>query len=159
MESGNPTVEVDVFTENGAFGRAAVPSGASTGVHEAVELRDGDKSSYLGKSVVKAVGNVNTSIYDEIVGEEANEEESNNPENNTESVPSEGSEIVNNESTENCATNRVRLERGAGRNHPAVRAAADGTQRVHNAFASSSSVPSLAGFCAAHSRQIDIVDS
>ena len=54
---GNPTVEVDVVTENGAFGRAAVPSGASTGINEAVELRDGDKSKYLGKGVLKAVSN------------------------------------------------------------------------------------------------------
>ena len=51
---GNPTIEVDVFTEDGAFGRAAVPSGASTGIHEAIELRDGDKSNFLGKSVMKA---------------------------------------------------------------------------------------------------------
>lgn len=65
---GNPTVEVDVITESGYFGRAAVPSGASTGVHEAVELRDGDKGRYLGKGVLKAVNNVNTIIADEIVG-------------------------------------------------------------------------------------------
>lgn len=65
---GNPTVEVDVFTETGAFGRAAVPSGASTGTHEAVELRDGDKKRYLGKGVLKAVENVNTKIAEEIVG-------------------------------------------------------------------------------------------
>ncbi len=65
---GNPTVEVDVITESGYFGRAAVPSGASTGVHEAIELRDGDKSRYLGKGVLKAVNNVNTIIADEIVG-------------------------------------------------------------------------------------------
>ncbi|MBS1491074.1 MAG: phosphopyruvate hydratase [Bacteroidetes bacterium] len=65
---GNPTVEVDVFTENGAFGRAAVPSGASTGTHEAVELRDGDKKNYLGKGVLKAVDNVNTKIAAEVVG-------------------------------------------------------------------------------------------
>ncbi|HAY89613.1 MAG TPA: phosphopyruvate hydratase [Bacteroidetes bacterium] len=71
---GNPTIEVDVYTEGGAFGRAAVPSGASTGVHEAVELRDGDKSNYMGKSVMKAVGNVNTEIYDEIVGEDVFEQ-------------------------------------------------------------------------------------
>ncbi len=71
---GNPTVEVDVFTEDGAFGRAAVPSGASTGVHEAVELRDGDKSTYLGKSVIKAVSNVNTIIAEEIVGEDVFEQ-------------------------------------------------------------------------------------
>jgi enolase len=56
---GNPTIEVEVLTENGAFGRAAVPSGASTGVHEAVELRDDDKSKYMGKGVLKAVANVN----------------------------------------------------------------------------------------------------
>ena len=49
---GNPTVEVDIYTDNGAFGRAAVPSGASTGVHEAVELRDGDKKKYMGKGVL-----------------------------------------------------------------------------------------------------------
>ncbi len=65
---GNPTVEVDVFTENGAFGRAAVPSGASTGVNEAVELRDGDKTKYLGKGVLKAVSNVNDIIAPELVG-------------------------------------------------------------------------------------------
>jgi len=71
---GNPTIEVDVFTEGGAFGRAAVPSGASTGVHEAVELRDGDMDNYMGKSVMKAVGNVNTDIYEEIVGEDVFEQ-------------------------------------------------------------------------------------
>lgn len=65
---GNPTVEVDVITENGAFGRAAVPSGASTGVNEAVELRDGDKSKYLGKGVLKAVSNVNDIIAPELLG-------------------------------------------------------------------------------------------
>lgn len=65
---GNPTVEVDVFTENGAFGRAAVPSGASTGVHEAVELRDDDKSVYMGKGVLKAVANVNDVIAPELIG-------------------------------------------------------------------------------------------
>ena len=65
---GNPTVEVDVYTTNGAVGRAAVPSGASTGIHEAVELRDGDKSLYLGKGVLKAVSNVNTIIADELLG-------------------------------------------------------------------------------------------
>mgnify|MGYP000153288774 FL=1 len=65
---GNPTVEVDVITESGYSGRAAVPSGASTGVHEAVELRDGDKGRYLGKGVLKAVNNVNTIIADEIMG-------------------------------------------------------------------------------------------
>ncbi len=65
---GNPTVEVDVITANGAFGRAAVPSGASTGAHEAVELRDGDKSKYLGRGVLKAVYNVNKAINDELHG-------------------------------------------------------------------------------------------
>ncbi len=65
---GNPTIEVDVFTESGAFGRAAVPSGASTGKHEAVELRDGDKKNYMGKGVRKAVENVNFKIAAEIVG-------------------------------------------------------------------------------------------
>jgi enolase len=65
---GNPTIEVDVVTESGAFGRAAVPSGASTGTHEAVELRDGDKKKFLGKGVLKAVENVNTKIAAEIVG-------------------------------------------------------------------------------------------
>ncbi|HBZ66718.1 MAG TPA: phosphopyruvate hydratase [Bacteroidales bacterium] len=65
---GNPTVEVDVITENGVLGRAAVPSGASTGVHEAVELRDGDKGNFLGKGVLKAVQNVNTTINDELKG-------------------------------------------------------------------------------------------
>lgn len=65
---GNPTVEVDVVTESGAVGRAAVPSGASTGTHEAVELRDGDKKVYVGKGVLKAVENVNTKIASEIVG-------------------------------------------------------------------------------------------
>ncbi len=65
---GNPTVEVDVYTTNGAFGRAAVPSGASTGIHEAVELRDGDAKLYLGKGVLKAVENVNTIIAEELLG-------------------------------------------------------------------------------------------
>lgn len=65
---GNPTVEVEVITESGAFGRGIVPSGASTGEHEAVELRDGDKERYLGKGVTKAVENVNTLIADEIIG-------------------------------------------------------------------------------------------
>ncbi|MCC5920061.1 MAG: phosphopyruvate hydratase [Cyclobacteriaceae bacterium] len=66
---GNPTVEVEVTTEAGVMGRAAVPSGASTGVHEAVELRDGDKSKYLGKGVLKAVENVNRVIAPELEGE------------------------------------------------------------------------------------------
>ena len=65
---GNPTVEVDVLTDEGAMGRAAVPSGASTGIHEAVELKDNDKKKYLGKGVLKAVKNVNTVIADNIVG-------------------------------------------------------------------------------------------
>ncbi|MFI3278196.1 MAG: phosphopyruvate hydratase [Rikenellaceae bacterium] len=65
---GNPTLEVDVMTESGAFGRAAVPSGASTGENEALELRDGDKSRFLGKGVEKAVANVNTKIADAILG-------------------------------------------------------------------------------------------
>ncbi|MCB0805643.1 MAG: phosphopyruvate hydratase [Bacteroidales bacterium] len=65
---GNPTIEVDVMTQNGIVGRAAVPSGASTGVHEAVELRDGDKSVYLGKGVQKAVHNVNNVLNEELKG-------------------------------------------------------------------------------------------
>jgi enolase len=68
---GNPTVEVEVFLLSGAVGRAAVPSGASTGVHEAVELRDGDAGRYLGKGVLKAVDNVNTTIADELIGWDA----------------------------------------------------------------------------------------
>lgn len=65
---GNPTIEVDVHTSNGVVGRAAVPSGASTGIHEAVELRDGDKNVYLGKGVLKAVRNVNTTIAQNLIG-------------------------------------------------------------------------------------------
>ena len=65
---GNPTIEVDVITDEGGFGRAAVPSGASTGVHEAVELRDNDKKVYLGKGVLKAVANVNDTIAPELEG-------------------------------------------------------------------------------------------
>ena len=65
---GNPTIEVDVYTESGAFGRAAVPSGASTGENEALELRDGDKSRYLGKGVLKAVANVNDVIAPKLIG-------------------------------------------------------------------------------------------
>ncbi len=65
---GNPTVEVDVITEDGALGRAAVPSGASTGAHEAVELRDGDKKVYMGKGVLKAVENVNEKIANKLIG-------------------------------------------------------------------------------------------
>ncbi|AKP80018.1 MULTISPECIES: phosphopyruvate hydratase [Priestia] len=71
---GNPTVEVEVYTESGAFGRAIVPSGASTGEHEAVELRDGDKSRYLGKGVLKAVENVNEIIAPELVGMDATDQ-------------------------------------------------------------------------------------
>lgn len=68
---GNPTVEVDVYLESGAKGRAIVPSGASTGAHEAVELRDGDKSRYMGKGVLKAVENVNEIIAPEVIGMDA----------------------------------------------------------------------------------------
>ena len=71
---GNPTVEVEVFLEDGSSGRAAVPSGASTGEHEAVELRDGDKKRYLGKGVLKAVDNVNKVIAPEIIGLDALEQ-------------------------------------------------------------------------------------
>ncbi|MGD9668179.1 MAG: phosphopyruvate hydratase [Hyphomicrobiaceae bacterium] len=71
---GNPTVEVDVVLEDGAFGRAAVPSGASTGAHEAVELRDGDKERYLGKGVTKAVDAVNGEIYDALAGMDAEDQ-------------------------------------------------------------------------------------
>ncbi|HEY5139195.1 MAG TPA: phosphopyruvate hydratase, partial [Methylococcales bacterium] len=65
---GNPTIEVDVFTSNGVMGRAAVPSGASTGIHEACELRDGDKAIYGGKGVLKAVQNVNKVLAEELKG-------------------------------------------------------------------------------------------
>ncbi len=68
---GNPTVEAEVILQSGAFGRAAVPSGASTGVHEAVELRDGDKKRFAGKGVLKAVENVNDKIYDALAGIDA----------------------------------------------------------------------------------------
>ncbi len=68
---GNPTIEVDVALEGGALGRAAIPSGASTGEHEAVELRDGDKTRYMGKGVLTAVKNVNDIIANEIIGEDA----------------------------------------------------------------------------------------
>ncbi len=71
---GNPTLEVEVFLESGAFGRAAVPSGASTGEREAMELRDGDKSRYLGKGVLKAIDNVNNVIAEEIIGMEADDQ-------------------------------------------------------------------------------------
>ncbi len=65
---GNPTVEVDVFLENGDMGRAAVPSGASTGEYEAVELRDGEKDRYLGKGVKKAVQNISKEITPALIG-------------------------------------------------------------------------------------------
>src|SRR5438128_10172304 len=65
---GNPTVEADVLTDEGVLGRAAVPSGASTGIHEAVELRDGEKKIYLGKGVLKAVKNVNDIIAPVLIG-------------------------------------------------------------------------------------------
>ena len=71
---GNPTVEVDVFLENGISGRAAVPSGASTGKFEAVELRDGDKSRYNGKGVLKAVNNVNDKINKVLIGLDVNDQ-------------------------------------------------------------------------------------
>ncbi len=71
---GNPTVEVDVVLEDGSMGRAAVPSGASTGAHEAVELRDGDKARYLGKGVTKAAAAVNGDIFDALAGMEAEDQ-------------------------------------------------------------------------------------
>merc|ERR1712225_189365 len=71
---GNPTVEVDVTTEKGLF-RAAVPSGASTGIYEAIELRDGDKSKWLGKGVTKAVKNVNEVIAPKIIGKDVTKQE------------------------------------------------------------------------------------
>jgi enolase len=71
---GNPTIEVEVLLESGAFGRAAVPSGASTGENEALELRDGDKTRYLGKGVLKAVDNVNNIIADELIGMDATDQ-------------------------------------------------------------------------------------
>lgn len=71
---GNPTIEVEVYTESGAFGRGMVPSGASTGEYEAVELRDGDKSRYSGKGVQKAVDNVNNIIAEAILGYDVREQ-------------------------------------------------------------------------------------
>lgn len=71
---GNPTVEAEVYCEDGSFGRAAVPSGASTGVHEAVEMRDGDKAIYMGKGVLSAVENVNTIIAESVVGLEVTDQ-------------------------------------------------------------------------------------
>ncbi len=72
---GNPTVEVDVYLENGIMGRAAVPSGASTGVREALELRDQDKNRYLGKGTLKAVSNVNGDLRNAVIGMDANDQE------------------------------------------------------------------------------------
>jgi len=71
---GNPTVECDVLLESGVMGRAAVPSGASTGSREAIELRDGDKSRYLGKGVLKAVEHINTEISEAVLGLDASEQ-------------------------------------------------------------------------------------
>ena len=71
---GNPTVECDVLLESGVMGRAAVPSGASTGSREAIELRDGDSSRYLGKGVLKAVGHINTEISESVLGLDASEQ-------------------------------------------------------------------------------------
>ncbi|HTP65801.1 MAG TPA: phosphopyruvate hydratase, partial [Geobacteraceae bacterium] len=71
---GNPTLEVEVYLESGAMGRAAVPSGASTGEREALELRDGDKSRYLGKGVLTAVANVNDQIAEQVEGMEATDQ-------------------------------------------------------------------------------------
>ena len=71
---GNPTVECDVLLESGVMGRAAVPSGASTGSREAIELRDGDKGRYLGRGVQKAIENINTEIAEAVMGLEANEQ-------------------------------------------------------------------------------------
>src|SRR5512135_1101588 len=71
---GNPTVEVDVQLASGHLGRAAVPSGASTGEHEALELRDGDKKRYLGKGVLKAVANVKSTIAPALVGQDATDQ-------------------------------------------------------------------------------------
>ena len=71
---GNPTVECDVLLESGVMGRAAVPSGASTGSREAIELRDGDKSRYLGKGVLKAVDNINGEIAQSVIGLDAAEQ-------------------------------------------------------------------------------------
>jgi len=71
---GNPTVEVEVFLAGGDLGRAAVPSGASTGIHEAAELRDNDSDRYLGKGVTKAVENINTTIADELIGWDATDQ-------------------------------------------------------------------------------------
>ena len=71
---GNPTLEADVLLESGAFGRAAVPSGASTGAREAIELRDGDTGRYLGKGVSRAVANVNDVIAPAVAGDDADDQ-------------------------------------------------------------------------------------
>src|SRR3974377_440750 len=71
---GNPTVEADVLLESGALGRAIVPSGASTGEHEALELRDGDKSKYLGKGTLKAVANANSELAKAVIGSDAGDQ-------------------------------------------------------------------------------------
>src|SRR5512145_1109291 len=71
---GNPTVECDVLLESGTMGRAAVPSGASTGSREAIELRDGDTARYLGKGVLQAVDNINTEISEAVIGLDAQEQ-------------------------------------------------------------------------------------
>src|SRR5688500_10830148 len=71
---GNPTVEVEVYLEDGSMGRAIVPSGASTGAHEALELRDGDNNRYGGKGVLEAVDNVNTVLSDELIGWESTDQ-------------------------------------------------------------------------------------
>src|SRR5436309_9701507 len=71
---GNPTIEVEVILDDGSVGRAAVPSGASTGAHEALELRDGDKKRYLGKGVLQAVANVNDVIAPKVLGHDAREQ-------------------------------------------------------------------------------------
>merc|ERR1719183_1774284 len=71
---GNPTVEVDIHTEGGLMARAAVPSGASTGIHEACELRDGDKARYVGKGVTKAVEHVNTALNEALKGMKVTEQ-------------------------------------------------------------------------------------
>ena len=71
---GHPTIEVDVTLESGAFGRSAVPSGASTGIHEAVELRDSDEDRYGGQGVLKACANVNGEIFEALVGQEVEDQ-------------------------------------------------------------------------------------
>jgi enolase len=75
-ERNSPTLEAEILTEDGLVGRAAVPSGASTGEHEAVELRDGDKAAYMGKGVLKAVNHVNTTIQEALIGQSVFEQTS-----------------------------------------------------------------------------------